>query len=120
MTIVPNVMPMFESAWGMARTPAPTIVFTRLITEDSHDAEPPEPSCFECREPRPDREEVLAGLELPCSLGELVIAAYEAMIAMDFLERFLFVFGVVFVVVVVRRGTCIPFASSACSLRPLG
>lgn len=76
MTIVPNVMPMFESACGMARTPAPTIVLTRFMTEESHDAEPPEPSYFECREPRPEREEmVLPGLEPPCSLGVLVIAA---------------------------------------------
>ena len=36
---------MLESACGMASTPAPTMVLTRLITEDAHDALPLGPCC---------------------------------------------------------------------------
>lgn len=63
----------------MANTPAPTIVLTRLITDDAHDAFPAGPVCFVCL--RRDCEEVEAGRESPpCSLGTEFMAAYEAMV----------------------------------------
>ena len=77
-TTVPSVMPIFDMACGMASTPAPTMVFTRLMTEEAHDALPPSPLCLLCLERR-DCEDIDAGCELPCSLGILVIAAYCAM-----------------------------------------
>src|SRR3954454_9725975 len=40
MTIIPRTMPICDMARGMARTPAPTIVLTRLITLLSHEACP--------------------------------------------------------------------------------
>lgn len=77
MTKVPSIMPILDMACGMASTPAPTIVLTRLITEDSHDAFPATPFSFLCV--RRDGS-VEAGREGACSLGTELIAAYEAMV----------------------------------------
>src|SRR5256885_374743 len=48
MTIVPSNIPICDIARGMARTPAPMIVLTRLMTLLSHDAWPmtPDTSCL--------------------------------------------------------------------------
>jgi hypothetical protein len=73
MTITPNTMPMFDMAWGIARTPAPTMVLTRLITEDIHDALPATPFSFLCERRRVGSAE--AGREGVCSLGAEFMAA---------------------------------------------
>lgn len=61
----------------MARTPAPTIVLTKLITDDIHDADPPMPLALRCNLLRRELDDVEAGRE-PCSLSTELIAAYEA------------------------------------------
>lgn len=72
MTRIPSSTPMCDIASGIANTPAPTIVLTRLITLESHDACPATPVSFLCLDLL--EEAALAGLEL-CSSGEPVIAA---------------------------------------------
>lgn len=64
---------MLDNANGIASTPAPTIVLTRLITLLIQEACPAYPVSFRCLERRLD-DDVLPGLE-PCSLGVPVIAA---------------------------------------------
>jgi hypothetical protein len=72
-TNTPRVMPMFDMAWGIAKTPAPTMVLTRFITEDIHDALPATPFSFLCDRRREGSVE--AGLEGACSLGTESMAA---------------------------------------------
>ena len=74
MMTVPSSIPMCDMAKGIASTPAPTIVLTRLMTLLRNDAWPAYPVSFLCRDRRLWIEEVLVGRE-PCSLGEPVIAA---------------------------------------------
>lgn len=77
MTITPSVIPIFDMACGMASTPAPTIVLTKLTTEETHDAFPAMPFCLVCRFLfRGCCEDVEGGREsLPCSLGTEWMAA---------------------------------------------
>ena len=72
MTITPSTMPILLIACGIANTPAPTIVFTRLMTDEIQDAEPAMPFSFLCL--LRAEEACDAGRE-PCSLGTEFIAA---------------------------------------------
>jgi len=67
----PRKMPIWDIAKGIASTPAPTIVLTRLITLLGHDACPAYPVSF--RLCLLLDEAVLLGRE-PCSLAVWVIA----------------------------------------------
>jgi hypothetical protein len=70
---------MFESACGIASTPAPTIVLTKFMTDEPHDAEPEYTDGFTCRVRRVC-EAAEGGLDSAARYSLLLIAAYVAMI----------------------------------------